>query len=237
MMDNKYSYIDENYDRIAENIASAMQRAGREEPPELVVAIKSAQLDEIEYLCREHGIKNVGENRVQQLISRYDALRALGLKIHFIGSLQTNKVKYLIDKADLIHSLDRLELAREIDKQARRVGKVQDVLIEINSGREAQKGGVLPEELEEFCREILDFENINVLGFMTMAPKCKKNSEYLKYFCETYQLVLDIWQKKIHNISKPVLSMGMSDSYAEAIECGSDMVRIGRGMFLKNENK
>ena len=133
----------------------------------------------------------------------------------------------------MIHSLDRIELAREIDKQAKKIGKVMNVLIEINIGREENKGGVLPEDTERFCKEVSAFENIKLCGFMTMAPKCDKKDDYLKYFCETYQLVLDIWQKKLHNIDRPIISMGMSESFEEAIECGSTMVRIGRSLFYK----
>lgn len=229
----EYKYIDHNYSRIKEEIALATERSPRGVEPQLVIAIKSAELDEIEYLVHRYGIKTVGENRVQQLLSRYDALKALELDIHFIGSLQTNKVKYIIDKVDMIHSLDRIELAREIDKQAKKKGIVMDVLVEINSGREESKGGILFENVEAFCEEISVFNNINLRGFMTMGPKCEKNSEYLKYFCETYQLVLDIWQKKLHNIDIPILSMGMSDSFPQAVEAGSTMVRIGRKMFNK----
>lgn len=108
-----------------------------------------------------------------------------------------------------------------------------DVLVEINSGREESKSGVDPSQLENFCHEIARFENVKVRGFMTMGAKSEKNSEYLKYFCETYQLVLDILQKNIHNIDVPILSMGMSDSFEPAIEAGSTMVRIGRRMFIK----
>ena len=158
----------------------------------------------------------------------------MDLDIHFIGSLQTNKVKYIIDKVNMIHSLDRIELACEINKQAKKHGIVMDVLVEINSCREDSKGGVLPENVEAFCKEIAAFDSINLRGFMTMGKKCEKKSDYLKYFCETYQLVLDIWQKKLHNIDIPILSMGMSDSFVPAIEAGSNMVRIGRKLFNKN---
>lgn len=229
-----HSYIENNYREISEHISSALTRSGRDwNDLELVVAIKSAELDEIEYLVNECGVRVVGENRVQQFLSRYDALHALGVDIHFIGSLQTNKVKYIIDKVSMIHSLDRLELAREIDKQAKKNGIVMNVLVEINCAKEESKGGVFPEDLEQFCKEISIFEHINLCGFMTMGPKCEKNSEYLKIFCETYQLVLDIWQKKLHNIDVPILSMGMSDSFEPAIMAGSNMIRIGRRMFSK----
>jgi uncharacterized pyridoxal phosphate-containing UPF0001 family protein len=134
----------------------------------------------------------------------------------------------------MICSLDRVELAREIDKQAQKKGIVMDVLVEINSGREENKGGVLPEDLEAFLDEISRFEHINVRGFMTMGAKCEKNSDYLKYFCETYQIVLDILQKKGHNIYGLMLSMGMSDSFVPAAQAGATMVRIGRKMFNKN---
>ena len=228
-----YAYIDENYREIVEKIEAAKQRSGRHDDIDMVVAIKSAELDEIEYLVKKYGIKQVGENRVQQLLGRYDELKKLGVDIHFIGSLQTNKVKYIIDKVTMIHSLDRVELAREIDRQAKKHGVVMNVLIEVNSAREENKGGLLPEQVLDFCNEISDLEHIKVCGFMTMGAKSEKNSEYLKYFCETYQLMLDILHKKVHNIDVLILSMGMSDSFEPAIEAGSTMIRIGRRLFNK----
>ena len=229
----QYSYIDENYLEITKEIEKITQNKGNCEIPKLLVAIKSAEIDEIEYLCLNHKVDCVGENRVQQLLFRYDKLKALGVPIHFIGSLQTNKVKYIIDKVDMIHSLDRVELAREIDKQAKKHGKIMDVLIEINSAREENKGGIMPENLEAFCEQISVFENIKVCGFMTMGKKSEKKCDYLKYFCETYQLVLDIWQKKYDNIYVPIISMGMSESFPYAVEAGSNLLRIGRKMFIK----
>ena len=230
-----YSYIDENYLSISQRIKTAVEFSSAKKEPDMLISIKNAELCEIEYLVKNHGIHLVGENRVQQLLERHEGLKKLGVDVHFIGSLQTNKVKYIIDKVSLIQSLDRMELAREIDKQAKKQGIVMDVLVEINSGREKSKGGVLPEDVSAFCEEISKFSGINLRGFMTMGAKCEKNSEYLKYFCETYKLVLDIWQKKLHNIGVPVLSMGMSDSFEEAIAAGSNMIRIGRSMFNKNQ--
>lgn len=224
----EYSYIDKNYVSIIRELESSCEKI-----PEISVAIKSADIDEIEYLVQKYPISALGENRVQQLLSRYDRLKGLNVPIHFIGSLQTNKVKYIIDKVDMICSLDRVELAREIDKQARKNGLVMDVLVEINSGREESKGGVLCENLEAFLDEISHFDAIKVRGFMTMGKKCEKNSEYLKYFYETYQLVLDILQKKGHNIDGLILSMGMSDSFVPAAQAGATVVRIGRRMFDK----
>jgi pyridoxal phosphate enzyme (YggS family) len=175
----------------------------------------------------------VGENRVQQLTERYDSLDRDGMKIHFIGSLQTNKVKYIIDKVSLIHSLDSLKLASEIDKQAGKRGIVADVLVEINSGSEENKGGISPEYAAEFCLEIKKFENIKLCGFMTMAPRCETLEEYRPYFTRTRELCDEIWYGRLARTDRPVLSMGMSESFEMAVECGATMVRVGRSLFAK----
>ena len=229
----EYSYIDRNVADIRKRISESASESGFDKPVMLLAAIKSADVGEIKYIHEKLGINDVGENRVQQLLERYDAIKDDTLNVHFIGTLQTNKVKYIIDKVCMIHSLDSLKLAREIDKQAKKIGRVMDVLVEINCGEEENKSGILPSEAEEFCKALSEFESINLRGFMTMAPKCEKKEDYRKYFSETYKLVLDIWTKKLHNISVPIISMGMSESFEEAIREGSDIVRVGRGMFVK----
>ena len=229
----KFDYIEKNVSEVKAKIEAARVRAGREAPVMLLPAVKYAEPEEIEFLYKNLGIHQVGENRVQQMLAHIEALDCEGLEFHFIGTLQTNKVKYIIDKVSMIHSLDSVKLAKEIDRQAKKHGIIMDVLVEINSGSEESKSGVLPEELESFCEEISHFENINHKGFMTMAPKCEKKEEYLKYFQQTYHQVLDIWTKKRHNIDRPIISMGMSDSFEEAIICGSDIVRVGRRLFVK----
>ncbi|MBQ8345176.1 MAG: YggS family pyridoxal phosphate-dependent enzyme [Clostridia bacterium] len=226
-------YLERNTAAIRERITRAAEKAGRQEPL-LIAAVKYAQPEEIDYLHRVCGIDHIGENRVQQLLAHWEAIDCQGLNIHFIGSLQTNKVKYIIDKVCMIHSLDSLKLAAEIDRQAKKHGLVMDVLVEINSGAEQSKGGVLPEEAADFCAALSAFDGLRLCGFMTMAPKCEQKEDYLKYFGQTYAQVLDIWSKKLHNIGKPVLSMGMSESFEEAIACGSDMIRVGRGFFVKD---
>ena len=228
-----FEYIDKNLSEVRERIAEAERRAGREGSVMLLPAVKYADPAEIEYLYRHAGIKQVGENRVQQMLEHIEAIDCEGLEFHFIGTLQTNKVKYIIDKVKMIHSLDSLKLAAEIDKQAKKKGIVVDVLVEVNCGEEENKSGLLPSEVEEFCLSLSQFGNIRHRGFMTMAPKCEKKEEYLKYFQQTYAQVLDIWTKKLHNIGRPIISMGMSDSFEEAIECGSDIVRVGRRLFVK----
>ena len=227
-----YTYIDRNVDEIKRRIREAERASGREGVM-LLAAVKYATPEEIDHLIGL-GIRDIGENRVQQLLEHYESMRERdNVNIHFIGTLQTNKVKYIIDKVCLIHSVDSVKLAAEIDKQAKKYGKVMDVLVEVNSGEEESKSGVMPCDVEALCNEISGFSNINLKGFMTMAPKCEKKEEYYKYFEETYENVLDIWTKKLHNIGKPIISMGMSESFEEAIACGSDIVRVGRALFTK----
>jgi pyridoxal phosphate enzyme (YggS family) len=228
MQDLKTRYL-----AVKSAVADAAVASGRQaEDVELIAAVKYATAEEIEFLHRECGLCHVGENRVQQLLEHYEALPCRDeMKIHFIGSLQKNKVKYIIDKVCLIHSLDSLSLAAEIEKQAAKRGITMDVLVEINSGKEESKGGVMPEDAAEFCLALSEFPHVRLRGFMTMAPKCEKKEEYFNYFQETSQLVLDIWQEKLHNIYKPVLSMGMSASVIPAIEAGADCVRVGSAIF------
>ena len=228
-----FGYIERNVTEVRERIERAKTMAGREEPVMLLAAVKYAEPCEIEFLYHSMGIRQVGENRVQQLLAHKEQIDCEGLEFHFIGTLQTNKVKYIIDKVSMIHSLDSMKLAIEIDKQAKKHGIVMDVLVEINCGEEESKSGLLPDEVEDFCLAIRSLEGIRLRGFMTMAPKCDKKEDYLKYFGQTYAKVLDIWTKKLHNIDRPIISMGMSDSFEEAIACGSDIVRVGRSLFIK----
>ena len=228
-------YLDRNVSGVREKMASAARAAGRDpEQITLLAAVKSGEIEEIRYLHRALGICDLGENRVQQFLEHYEALKdETEIRWHFIGSLQTNKVKYLIDKVCMIHSLDSLRLAAEIEKQAAKRDLIMDVLVEINSGEEEAKGGVLPAEVEDFCLALADFPHIRLRGFMTMAPKCENSAQYCEYFEETSRRVLDIWRKTLHNrIEDPVLSMGMSESFEAAIACGSTMVRVGRGLFV-----
>lgn len=203
----------------------------------LLAVTKTVPVDVINYAIDELGITAIGENRVQELLSKYDQLhtpKSGKLEIHLIGSLQTNKVKYIIDKVDMIESVDSVKLAAEIDKQAKKHSLVMDVLVEVNIGCEEQKGGVMPDELEAFIDEISVFSGIRIRGLMTIAPKCEEKSDYLKFFEKTYQYFIDISQKKAHNIEGDffnVLSMGMSQSYKEALAAGSTEVRLGSTLF------
>ena len=226
------SYIDKNLSEALERIECARKASDFNKDITLVAAVKYADIDEINHLCSV-GIRDIGENRVQQLLEHYEGLEDKSVNIHFIGTLQTNKVKYIADKVCMIHSVDSEKLAREIDRQAKKQGRVIDVLVEINSGEEENKSGVAPADAEALCLFISGLENVRLRGFMTMAPKCDEKADYLKYFRQTYAQTLDIWTKKLHNIGEPIISMGMSDSFEEAIACGADTVRIGRRLFVR----
>lgn len=223
--------VDDIRARIA---AAAPERAGE---VTLLAAVKYADAEHINALHEQCGVHDIGENRVQQLLEHYEGIRDKeSLRIHFIGTLQKNKVKYIIDKVCMIHSLDSLSLAAEIERQCVRVGRTMDVLVEINSGEEQSKGGVMPDEVSSFCESLADFPHLRLRGFMTMAPKCEKKEDYHKYFAKTYQQCLDIWQKKLDNISSmehatPVMSMGMSDSFEAAVQQGATIVRVGGALF------
>ncbi len=229
-----FSYIDENAKRIRERLERAAA-AARRDPAEitLLAAVKYATPEEIDYLCSKTGITHIGENRVQQLLDHLAGFDRGDAKLHFIGTLQSNKVKYIVDKVDMIESVDSLRLAAEIDRQAKKHGIKVDILCEINSGREENKSGVLPEDAPEFCERLSEFSSLELRGFMTMAPICEKKDDYRKYFSQTCELSLDIFAKKLHNIKRPIISMGMTGSFEEAILEGATVVRVGRGFFEK----
>lgn len=233
-MDLDYSYLDKNLELIKNKIQIAADGCGRDAREILLMpAVKYANADEINYLHTQLGVNDIGENRVQQLLEHWEKLEREGLKVHFIGSLQTNKVKYIIDKVCLIHSLDSERLAAEIDRQAKKHGLVMDVLVEINSGHEESKGGVEPQDAQELCNIIASYEGIRLRGFMTMAPKCEDKRLYHKYFSQTRELCMNIWYNKLKRTDEPILSMGMSDSFEQAVTEGSTLVRVGSSLFRK----
>ncbi len=228
-MDARKEQIKANMASVREHIAALEREYGHKVT--LVAATKTVPAEYINYAIDELGLTEIGENRVQELLEKYGELHKDGVTIHFIGQLQKNKVKYIIDKVDMIQSLDSLSLAKEIEKQAEKHGKVMDVLVEINSGREENKGGIMPEDLPGFLTAIEPFSHIRVRGLMTIAPNLPKKEELSVYFSETFQIFIDILQKRLHNICEPILSMGMSDSYEYAVKEGATMVRLGSVLF------
>ena len=179
------------------------------------------------------GIDLLGENRAQELCARYEQYDRESCEIHFIGRLQTNKVRQIIDKVTMIESVDSLKLAAEIDKQAKKHGLVMKVLVEVNVGEEQNKSGVMPKDAEALCEAIGKYHNLSLCGLMTMAPVCEKKEDYLKFFQKISQLSVDIWSKNRDNKERPILSMGMSGSFEEAIASGATVVRVGRKLFEK----
>ncbi len=230
MLENRQ--VAENIESVREKIRLACRACGRNDEPLLLAATKTVSPEQINFAIRECGITDIGENRVQELLEKYPLLDK-SARLHFIGRLQRNKVKYIIDKVCLIHSADSLPLIEEIEKQAAKHGLVMDILLEVNAGREEQKGGFFPEELEKVLEEISAFEHVHVCGLMAVTPVCKDDQDISHYFKETSQKFIDISQKKLHNIDMNILSMGMSDSMAPAIAGGSTLVRIGSALFGK----
>lgn len=196
----------------------------------LLAASKGASVEKINYAA-ECGVKVIGENRVDELLSKYDGIDKSKLDIHFIGHLQTNKVKYIIDKVSLIHSVDSEHLAEEISKRAGKIGKVMRVLVEVNIGGETSKSGIAPEETAEFVEKIAALPNISVCGLMCIPPKSDSEEKNSAFFKKIKQIFIDISGKKVDNINMGILSMGMSSDWKTAVECGSTMIRVGSGIF------
>ncbi|MGN1346227.1 MAG: YggS family pyridoxal phosphate-dependent enzyme [Eubacteriales bacterium] len=230
-MTERQSELHDNYMRVLEKIENAKARRGTNAPVTLLAASKTVPAEDIAFLVEHDGLRLCGENHAQEFTAKYDAVTAAGARMDFIGHLQTNKVKYVAGRAGLIHSVDSIRLAEEIDRRCSRLGVRQGILVEVNIGMEEAKTGVSPAEFDEFAEQISAFPSLELRGMMTMAPKCTENDEFRKYFRESYRIFLDFFVKKTHNIREPILSMGMSDSFECAIEEGSTMVRVGSAIF------
>ncbi len=228
-----YGHITQNLLRIRAELADIARK--RCSPPATLVAVtKSAPDDEVLALAAA-GAVCMAENRVQNYRARRELLDANGyghIPLHLIGSLQTNKVKYIAGEVPLIQSLDSLRLADEIEKQGSKHGRAVPVLVEINSGREAAKGGLMPEDVPAFISALRTgaYPHILPRGLMTMAPDCDTQEDYRPYFRETRVLFDRLCAEGVF-AGEPILSMGMSDSYRVAAEEGATMVRVGRLLF------
>lgn len=223
--------ICDNIKRIREEINNACIKAGRSPSEvELVAVTKTVSQNRIKEAV-ECGITHVGENRVQEYLEKYDFFKENKLKTSIIGHLQTNKVKYISDKADIIQSVDSVKLAEEISKQWGKIGKCADILLEINAGAEESKFGVSFDEVFELAHRISELRNIRVMGIMSIPPIFTDEATQRRYFSKLYKIFVDIGSKKIDNIYMNTLSMGMSKDYPYAVMEGSTMVRIGTGIF------
>ena len=223
---------------IAENVAAIRRQmeeaaiaAGRD-PKEILLcaATKMNDAEAVREAIRA-GVDCCGENRVQELTSKLAQNAYEGVPVHFIGHLQTNKVKQVVGKVDLIQSVDSLRLLKAIDAEAAKQGIVQNILLEINIGQEESKSGFHPDDIFSILEKIGEYPNVRVNGLMAIPPISQKNGDNLKFFQKMCNISVDIIRKKYDNVRVDCMSMGMSDDYEDAIACGSTMIRVGTAIF------
>lgn len=223
--------IEQNVARIRAEMARAARACGRDPAQiQLCAATKMNDAQAVKQAVAA-GVDCCGENRVQELTQKLAQHAYDGAPVHFIGHLQTNKVKQVVGKVALIQSVDSLRLLCAIDAEARKQGIVQDILLEINIGQEESKSGFREEEILPLLEKIGDFPNICVKGLMAIPPISQNSGDNLKYFQKISHLSVDIKAKKYDNVTVKCLSMGMSGDYQDAIRCGSTMIRIGTAIF------
>ena len=221
----------ENYKNAMSRLETALEESGRNMQDVLVIgASKTMPLERILFVRDNTDVKIFGENRVQELLEKYTP----DVRWHFIGQLQTNKVKYIIDKVELIHSVDRLSLLQEIDRQAKKHGKVQDILIEVNIGGEEKKGGVAPAEVIDFAKEVDKYPSVRLKGLMSVLPNVEKDA-LNAFYLQLSKLYDTLKQTRLDNADIRYLSAGMSNDYDVAVKYGANIVRLGRALFGERE--
>lgn len=220
-----------NYKNAMSRLETALEESGRSIKDVLVIgASKTMPLERILFVRDNTDVKIFGENRVQELLEKYTP----DVRWHFIGQLQTNKVKYIIDKVELIHSVDRLSLLQEIDRQAKKHGKVQDILIEVNIGGEEKKGGVAPAEVIDFAKEVDKYPSVRLKGLMSVLPNVEKDA-LNAFYLQLSKLYDTLKQTRLDNADIRYLSAGMSNDYDVAVKYGANIVRLGRALFGERE--
>lgn len=209
----------------------------------LIGATKTVTAERIAYAVEECALTAIGENRVNELREKYDSYPK-GVQIHFIGHLQTNKVKYVVGKVCLIHSVDSPELAKAISKRAESLGVVQDILIEVNIGKEPSKCGVMPEDAQSLVTTSRSLPYVRVRGLMAIPPVCEQEGQSEQYFCKMQEIfqkinqnILDISKENVDNSIMDILSMGMSSDYVYAAKNGATAIRLGRAIFGERNTK
>ncbi len=221
----------ENYKNAMSRLETALEESGRSKKDVLVIgASKTMPLERILFVRDNTDVKIFGENRVQELLEKYTP----DVRWHFIGQLQTNKVKYIVDKVELIHSVDRLSLLQEIDRQAKKHGKVQDILIEVNIGGEEKKGGVAPAEVIDFAKEVDKYPSVRLKGLMSVLPNVEKDA-LNAFYLQLSKLYDTLKQTRLDNADIRYLSAGMSNDYDVAVKYGANIVRLGRALFGERE--
>ena len=222
--------IKESLEEVRENIRQACRRAGRDPKEVTLIAVSKTKPVPMLREAYEAGARDFGENKVQELAAKKPELPD-DIRWHMIGHLQRNKVHQVIGKAVLIHSVDSLRLAEQIEADAERKGLDVDILLEVNVAREESKFGFFLEEVEEAARTISAFPHVHIKGLMTIAPFVENPEENREIFKKLYQFAVDIGRKNIDNVTMDVLSMGMTGDYQVAVEEGATMVRVGTGIF------
>ena len=224
--------IEKNLIEVRQRIAEAAARSGRKpEDVTLVGVTKTVSPDRMLRLI-SLGVRDIGENKAQEMLSKYDEVNAALPVWHFIGTLQKNKVRQIIGKVAMIHSLDSFSLAEEIDTRAGQACARADVLIEVNIADELSKSGIKPEETRDFAEKVLNLGNVNLRGLMCIAPFVEKPDANRKYFAKMYELFVDIKERYAHNsFNIDCLSAGMTIDFETAVEEGANIVRIGTGIF------
>ena len=222
--------VQRRWNEISANIAAAAAASERNMEEVTLMAVTKTVPPEKVNKAIAAGCRLLGENRVQELLEKYEQYDKRA-KIHFIGKLQTNKVKYIADKVDMIESVDSIRLAQEIDKRCALIGKTMDILLEVNIADEANKSGFGYDDIPNAVEEIRRFEHLKLRGFMTIGRFGAEIEETRGYFKKMHALIVDIRSKKIDNIDISILSMGMSGDYMIAVQEGATVVRVGRGLF------
>ena len=222
--------LKEQLQEVEAKIQAACDRAGRKREEVTLIAVSKTKPVEMLQEAYDLGVRVFGENKVQELTAKYEVLPK-DIQWHLIGHLQTNKVKYIIDKAELIHSVDSLKLAETIEKEAAKHDLIADILVEVNVAEEESKFGLKMEEVIPFIENVSKMSHIRVRGLMTIAPFVENPEENRKIFADLHKLYVDIKDKNIDNGTASILSMGMTNDYEVAIEEGATMVRIGTGIF------
>lgn len=231
LLDKGFERVGENLKAVRENIAEAAVRSGRKpEEIKLMAVTKTVEPEYINYAISQ-GIDLIGENKVQEFMSKKEFLNLENCEAHLIGHLQTNKVKKIVGEVSMIQSLDSMHLAEEISNRSKALGIVTDVLIEVNIGGEDCKTGLEMSKLEELIYAAAEMPGIKVKGLMTVPPFSEDSEQARGFFKNMYKLFIDMRSKKIDNISMDILSMGMSGDYCQAVEEGSTLVRVGSAIF------
>ena len=222
--------LKENLESVEARIQAACDRAGRKRDEVTLIAVSKTKPVSMLQEAYDLGVRIFGENKVQEIRDKYEALPK-DIEWHMIGHLQTNKVKYIVDKVKLIHSVDSLKLAETIEKEAEKHNCTADILLEVNVAEEESKFGLKSEEVLPLYDEIRQYSHINVRGLMTIAPFVDNPEKNRTIFADLRKLYVDIKEKNIDNDTVSILSMGMTNDYEVAIEEGATMVRIGNGIF------